>query len=147
MLVVTILIFGLLAFLNYRIARNAILAPAVVFCAVWMVALTVAWLSGNLFYPMTVETLAIFACGAAAFSIGSALAFLYPQSKPRQQDGLPQSSNRLLTAILVLVLCAAPFSFWWIVTAVSGSTANFFLAASRVLVDEANQAQGQYSLF
>ena len=147
MLVVTILIFGLLAFLNYRVARKAIFAPAVVFSVVWMVALIVTWLSGNLFYPITVETLAIFSCGAAAFSIGSALAFLYPQSKPRPQDNFPRWSNRLLTLLFLLALCGVPFAVWWIVNAVSGSAANFFLAASSVLVDETNQAPGQYSLF
>src|SRR5713226_2146570 len=114
MLLVTILIFGLLAFLNYRIGGKALLYPPVVFCGVWGLDLLLLWACGDYFYRLMPETLLIFVIGAAMFTLGSYAGSLYPLRADSPPPPVHDSVNRVITVLVWTVIIAAPFYFRWI---------------------------------
>ena len=147
MLLLTILAIGLLAYANYRIGGKSAFYPPVVFCGVWGVALGLCWAARDFFYPLSVESLAIFLAGCVAFSTGSWLAFLVPAKPPAQTNGISKASNRVLTILVVLLAIAAPICFRWLVGYTSDSGGpNYLRAVYLVLSEEANQRDSRVSL-
>src|SRR5215813_2337999 len=148
MLPLTISILLLLAVVNYRIGGKSLFHPAVAFCSVWAGDLLLVWMVGDFFYPLSAETLFIFMGGGVVFSLGSALAFLYPQGPAEQEKVLSQASNRIINILIVLVVCTAPLAFGWMVrTAARYPGPNFFVSAVRAMLDEELQTSLGYSLF
>lgn len=132
MLILSILVCASLAAANYLIAKR-LLYPPVIFCSVWTFVLALVLGSGSFFYTVSAGTLAIFVCGCAAFSLGSAIAQFVsqPQSAPAYDL---KASNRTITWMLLAVACGAPFAYRWILGAASDvAGSNFFLQAYSVM--------------
>jgi len=143
-----ILSLTLLAFVNYTIGKKSIFYPPLVFCFVWAATLVVIWIAGDFYYPLLPETLLIFSCGGLAFSLGSALAFGLPPLKPRNEQAFLQSSNRILSVLLLLVLLGTPVAVRWVLQAISEHQAGNFLAAAYLtMIDKRIQESFGYSLF
>ena len=93
--------FLLLVVLNYR-AHRSVLYPPFIFCAMWLLALTV-FRSGLIEVdPVHGNTLTIVAAGAALFSIGGLLAGLAPRKLlrihlfPPKPERTPDSLRKIL---------------------------------------------------
>lgn len=112
MLLLCILSLSLLSLVNYTLARK-VLYPPVILCAVWAADLAVVWLSGDLFYPVSTQTLLVFEMGCWAFSGGAALALLLPQTSRTPQYDL-KTSNRLINLLLLTVILSVPFIYRWV---------------------------------
>ena len=121
MLLLTILVLCLLTAINYQFGGRAVLHPAVVFSAVWAIALSLLAASGDMFYPMLPETLAIFLFGAFAFSAGCWIAMLPVASPYLPSPVLRSSSNRIIWGLLVVVAIGAPFYYRWLSGLIAGS--------------------------
>jgi oligosaccharide repeat unit polymerase len=128
MLLITIFVISLIAVLNYRFGIR-FLYPPVVFCSVWAADLAVVWLCNGLFYPISYRTLMIFLVGCVAFSFGALLATLtFKRIKNRSYD--IKASNRMLNALLLIVLVAVPLIYHWISSiAADFPGTNFFVSA------------------
>jgi oligosaccharide repeat unit polymerase len=147
MVPVTVLAIALLAFANYRIGGKAAFYPPVIFCFVWIAALMLCWISGDFFYPLSAETLAIYLCGCVAFSIGSWLVLLLPRRTAMQPDEISKTSNHILTVLVALVVIAAPFCYRWLMDFASGPGEGGYLrAVYTILSQDANQRDSRVSL-
>jgi len=137
MLPLTVLILCLLSFVNYRIGARAAFYPPVVFCSIWAADLGILWMARDIFYPLSPETLSIFAGGCVAFSVGSLLALIYP-FKGRKEEILSKASNRALTCLLILIVGCIPFFASWIANLAStyGNAATFLMGVRRAILDD-----------
>src|ERR1700690_2685537 len=63
---------ALLAAVNFRVRRSWFYPPAL-FSVWWAVLLIVLWLSGDVFYPLSLNSLAIYTPVAMAFTVGGLL--------------------------------------------------------------------------
>lgn len=117
----------MLTAINYKFAGKALLYPALVFSAIWTLALALLAVSGDLFYPVLPQTLVIFLCGVFAFSIGCWLAILPATSAPVRPAEFQESSNRIITVLLAIVLIIAPFYYHWLSNLASEGGSPFLL--------------------
>lgn len=152
MLLIAALILFLLALINYRIGGSALFYPAVVFCLVWAVDILLVWAVGDFFYPMAPQTLVILVSGACALSVGSAIAFLYPQQPGTPQDGANRPigaiSNRLISSFVLFEFLCLPLAVRWMLNQASDHPSlNFFLSMSRTMADDDVKATLGYTLF
>jgi oligosaccharide repeat unit polymerase len=141
MLIVTSLTFLALTLLNYWIGKSAIY-PGVAFCASWSVAIGVVGLTGDLFYPVSPETLFFFIVGGGVLTVACWVGNWIPTGKP--QAARPNASvNRILTIAVWAVVIATPVFFYWIIQAVSAESNSLpFLMIARVLQQKAVEAGG-----
>src|SRR5712691_3232425 len=139
MLFLTIATLSALAFVNYRLGNKAIFYPAVVLCSVWAADLILVWMSGDFFYPLSPETLVIFLCGCLAFSLGSWLVLLWPQRKAGEIRPSPRPYNWTLNLLVLMIVVAVPFCYYWIRSFTSGYGSNLLLAARVALLEETNE--------
>ena len=146
MLLISILILSLLAVLNYSLGAKALFHPAVVYSASWAGGLTILLLARDWFYSLSDKTLLIFVGGAVAFSLGSGIAFLFPQ--PRREGATGPLSFRFINVLLIVLGCGAPFAVIWMFRQVEAHPAgNFFVSASLTMLDDGVQGSLGYSLF
>jgi len=124
MLLLTILTLFLLAFVNYKLGGRALLYPPVVFCAMWAFDLFLVWAAKDFFYPMLPETLFIFLSGAFVFSVGCWVVILLPELKFPAKPALRESSNQIITLLVLIVAAGTPFFYRWLsgLVAASGGT-------------------------
>ncbi len=138
MLLLTILTLFLLAFVNYKLGGRALLYPPVVFCAMWAFDLFLVWAAKDFFYPMLPETLFIFLSGAFVFSVGCWVVILLPELKFPAKPALRESSNQIITLLVLIVAAGTPFFYRWLsgLVAASGGTGAFLLLARMSVVEE-----------
>jgi len=127
-----------MAVVNYRIGNKALFFPPVVFCFVWAADLTLVWLAGNFFYPLSAATLFIFVFGALAFSLGAYVALCHPQKAPASNRGSIESSDRVLSLLVLVAVAAIPFFYRWITSLTAESGVNFLFAARSATANEMN---------
>ena len=104
---------ALLAAVNFRVRRSLFYPPAL-YSAWWAVLLIVLWLSGDVFYPLSLKTLAIYVLGAMAFTLGGLLRLLsHPSDTPA--PALSETQNRAAGRFLILcaVVLVVAFPFYW----------------------------------
>ncbi|HXN46284.1 MAG TPA: O-antigen polymerase [Bryobacteraceae bacterium] len=104
---------ALLAAVNFRVRRSWFYPPAL-FSVWWAVLLIVLWLSGDVFYPLSLKTLAIYILGAMAFTLGGLLRLLsHPSDTPA--PALTETQNRAAGRFLILsaVVLVVAFPFYW----------------------------------
>ena len=107
----TLVFFLLLVVLNYR-AHRSVLYPPFIFCAMWLLDLTIYRLGLIEINPVHGNTLAIVAAGAAAFSVGGLLAGLTPRTLlrihlfPLKPGKTPDSLRNMLMIVLLCGLVA-----------------------------------------
>ncbi len=104
---------ALLAAVNFRVRRSLFYPPAL-YSAWWAVLLIVLWLSGDVFYPLSLKTLAIYVLGAMAFTLGGLLRLLsHPSETPA--PALTETQNRAAGRFLILsaVVLVVAFPFYW----------------------------------
>jgi oligosaccharide repeat unit polymerase len=119
-------LFLLTAF-NYYFGRS-VFYPAFVFCAAWTLALLCLLVSGDMFFPLSAETLSIYIWGAFAFSVGSAVAKSVPFSPSLPKRAQP---NKIFSLVLAALLVAFPFFVQWMVGLAANHPAEFFLQSAR----------------
>jgi oligosaccharide repeat unit polymerase len=141
MLLLAISVLVLLATANYWLERR-IFYPPVVFCAVWAVDLAIVGLSGDLFFSLSEKTMAIFCCGAVAFSLGSSLA-LFTSQPSRPRDVFPQPPGRFLNLLVVLLAASVPFVAYYIIQLASNFNAATLLLGARMAMLETNETGEQ----
>ena len=104
---------ALLAAVNFRVRRSLFYPPAL-YSAWWAVLLLVVFLSGDVFYPLSLKTLAIYILGAMAFTLGGLLRLLsHPSDAPAPPPSETQNraANRFLILSALVLLVAFPF-YW-----------------------------------
>jgi oligosaccharide repeat unit polymerase len=138
MLLLTTLIFSVLAFVNHRLGGKALMYPPVAFCAMWAFDLFLVWAVGDFFYPMQAKTLGIFLCGGLVFSLGCWAAILLPESNPPAKPAFHPSSDRIITFLVLIVIIGVPFFCRWIfgLVSTSGGTGTFLLLARMSVIEE-----------
>jgi len=125
--------FALLTVVNYRFGRS-ILFPSFVFSAVWTVDLCLLASSGNMFYPVLLETLILLAMGCVAFSLGAFAGLAPPLSKPCLPE-FSGTSNRIINWLLFFIIATTPFYFHWL-TGLTGSGDSPFLQMARMATQD-----------
>ena len=104
---------GLLAAVNFRV-RRSLFYPPVLYSAWWAILLLVLWLSGDIFYPLSPRTLAVYILGAMAFSLGSLLRLVSDTSDAPAcavSEAQDRAANRFLLLSALVLLVAFPF-YW-----------------------------------
>src|SRR2546423_13795814 len=139
MFLLVVVILVVLAFANYRIGQKAVFYPPLVFCVVWALDLILVWMAGDFFYSISTETLFLILCGGLAFSVGSWSTFFCPGKKRDNYKDLAQSSSRIVSMLVALIVLAVPFCYRWIVGFTSRYDGNLFLAARRAFLDQGNE--------
>jgi len=129
-LLATAIIFVFLAIFN-RIKTTPIY-PGFVFCASWAVSLLILIATNDLFYRLAPQTLVVFICGGLVVTLACALGSISSSKPPSPVDR--QASNRILTAMLWLVVLATPVFLVWLWQAVAAAGGNApLLGAARML--------------
>jgi len=131
-----------LAIFNYSVQRS-VLFPPFVFCAMWLLDLTVIRSGFIEVDPLHDNTLAIVAAGAASFSMGGWIASLVPRKLLRIHSCSPRSQEAhasLRNLLMILVLCCLPVMFYLILQ-LSRSVGGGFnlLAQARLALVNASQ--------
>jgi oligosaccharide repeat unit polymerase len=147
MLALTILALCLLTAINYKFAGKSVLYPALIFSAVWTLALALLAVSDGVFYPVLPETFVIFLCGVLAFSVGCWLAILPATSPPIRSAEFQASSNRIITVLLSIVLIIAPFYYHWISNLVGEGDKSPFLLLARAATQEMMGKSAAFTFF
>lgn len=104
---------ALLAAVNFRVRRSLFYPPAL-YSAWWAVLLLVLWLSGDVFYPLSLKTLAVYVLGAMAFTLGGLLRLVsHPSDAPACEvsEAHERAANRFLILSALVLLVAFPF-YW-----------------------------------
>jgi oligosaccharide repeat unit polymerase len=141
MLFVTSLTFLALTLLNYWVRKSAIY-PGVAFCASWTAAIGLIGLTGDLFYPMSVETVSVLIIGGCVVTAACWVGNWLPTRKAG--PSMPNRSvNRILTVAVWVIVIATPLFFLWINQAVSAESNSLpFLMVARVLQQRSIDAGG-----
>jgi oligosaccharide repeat unit polymerase len=111
---IAVAFFLLLVVLNYR-AHRSVLYPPFIFCAIWLLDLSVLRAGLIETDPVHGNTLAIVAAGAASFSIGGLLAGLAPRALLRIHLFPPKpkrAPNLLRNLLMIALLCGLPVMFY-----------------------------------
>jgi oligosaccharide repeat unit polymerase len=144
LLVFTVLL--LLSALNFYLGKS-IFYPAFVYCATWTLALFCLLSSGNMFFALSADTLAIFMWGAVTFTIGCALG-QFPKVNSSPQ---PREPHNIIGICLFALVLAFPFYLHWLVGLIADNPDKLFLSAARdSLVEIAGDAEmhpPQYVIF
>jgi oligosaccharide repeat unit polymerase len=127
MLGLVLIALFLLTVLNYYLGRS-FFYPASIFCAAWTLALFCLLVSGNMFFTLSAETLAIFLCGAVAFSIGSGMGRFVPVPISRAPRREPRG---VLTFIVTVFVLAFPFYLLWLFEVIADKPGILFLSSIR----------------
>lgn len=127
MLIIVFTALFLLAALNYYLGRS-FFYPAFAYCAAWTIAVLCLLFSGDMFFPLSPETLSIFMWGAAAFSFGSAVGKAIPLSVRPSQSFPPQKALNIAVTVFVL---AFPFYLLWLVGLAADHPRELFLQSTR----------------
>lgn len=111
------LLLGLLTWFNHDRSKS-LLYPPTLFAGIWFVSLVALILADGWFYPVSEETLGIYAAGAIAFSIGGAAvaSVRRPPMAPASLHVTSPITLRCLDIVLVASMVGLPF-FWWSATA------------------------------
>ena len=110
MTLITSILLALLAIGNTIIARSLLYPPAI-FTTLWATLLAGLFFAGNMFYPVSSETLVIFILGTIGFSLGGFL-ILFSNSKPTYSFlSLLNSNGRFINKFLNLSLLLLVLSF------------------------------------
>ena len=104
------LLLAVLANANYRLS-GSLLYPPTLLCSVWTILLLVLVATGDIFFPISFETLTVYVVGAAAFSVGAILAthFIPLEDVRRREFRRPKAF--VLTGGLILLLVVLPL-YW-----------------------------------
>lgn len=137
-------IFGLLSVLNYRFGRS-VFFPSFVFSVVWTVDLCLLASSGNMFYPVLLETLILLALGGLAFSIGAFAGLVPPLSKPYLPE-FSGVSNRIINWLLFFVIATIPFYYRWLAE-LTGNGDSPFLQMVRLATQEMMGKSAAFTFF
>lgn len=130
-MLLAVAILATLALVNYLVGGKRFLYPPVVFCSIWAIDLTLLWLAGDFFFPVSVKTLAILVCGCTAFSLGGYLAGLLPlRLKPHT---VAPSFNKSISWLLFAVALSGPFIYRWI-SSIATEGSNFLMSAYMAMV-------------
>jgi oligosaccharide repeat unit polymerase len=133
MTLLTILVLASMAVANCFVERR-LLYPPIVFCSIWAADLALIGLSGDLFFPLSTESLIIFCCGGLAVSVGSALAIFFPLKTASRRE-TAETSSSIFKFFVAVVVCSAPFACIWIAQMASRFSApNFFMAAYMAMI-------------
>jgi oligosaccharide repeat unit polymerase len=144
MLYAIALTFGLLLLLLYLISRS-LLFPAVVFVGMWALTLGVLALLQDSFYPVSLQTLAIYLVGAVAFAAGCVLVL---GGTPRfaRYEGTEARRNIALTLLDVAFFAAIvgfPFFVRYVTEPIGGVQAPNLLALIRFMnLETAGRSSG-----
>ncbi len=107
-----IIAFIVLLRLNIMVFKS-IVAPASLFVAMWTATLIALALCGNLFYPLSVDTLTVYLVGGLAFSAGAILAITVSRSHKRPAYAISADRHHycrlLLDLGLVICLVGLPW--------------------------------------
>ncbi|MGD0013468.1 MAG: O-antigen polymerase [Bryobacteraceae bacterium] len=104
---------ALLAAVNFRVRRSLFYPPAL-YSAWWAVLLFVLWLSGDIFYPLSLKTLAVYVLGAMAFTLGGLLRLVSHASDAPAcavSEAHERAANRFLILSALVLIVAFPF-YW-----------------------------------
>ena len=140
----TLIFFFLLVLVNYRVQRS-VLYPPFIFCAMWLLDLTLVRLNLIELDPVHGNTLAIVAAGAMFFSAGGILAGLVPRIllathidifRPLERN----TSDSLRNTLTIVLLCALPVMFYQVLqlSKAQGGGLNVLMQARLELIDEIN---------
>ena len=138
MLLVTIPTLCLLAFINYRVGGKMLFYPPVVFCGVWALDMSIAWVAQDFFYRLSPETSAVVLCGAVAFSIGCWVGVFLPEWNTKAKLASRESSDRIITVLFFVVIVGVPFFVRWVYGLVvsAGVVGPFLMLARAGVVSE-----------
>lgn len=115
--------------------------PGFAFCASWAVSLLIIAATGDLFYRLSPETLVVFICGGCVVTVACGLGSILPSKAPMPVDR--QASNRILTALLWVVVLSTPIFLYWLKQAVAAEGGNSpFLMIARVVQMKAIDSGG-----
>jgi oligosaccharide repeat unit polymerase len=104
---------ALLAAVNLRVGRS-LFYPAALYSAWWAFLLLVLWLSGDVFYSLSLTTLAVYILGALAFTVGGLLRQAARTPDPQAcvvSESQERAANRFVILSAVILLVAFPFYF------------------------------------
>jgi oligosaccharide repeat unit polymerase len=129
--------FLLLAVLNYR-AQRSVLYPPFIFCALWLLVLTVIRLDLLEFDALHDNTLAIVSAGAVSFSFGGLLASITPRGLLRIHIARlkpKRTPDFLHNTLIMLLLCGLPVMFYqtWRLSNSQGSSFNLMQARAGLM--------------
>jgi oligosaccharide repeat unit polymerase len=112
LLLISILLFAALAGLNYRLAGSLLYPPAL-FASTWAVLLSLLLASGDMYYPISGQTMIVYLAGAAAFSVGAAMptCFFAQSFRKAPPPLLWKPGSLVLTGGLILLIAVLPL-FW-----------------------------------
>lgn len=145
-----IIFFLLLVVLNYR-AQCSVLYPPFIFCAMWLLDLTVTRLGFIEVNPVHSNTLVIVAVGAASFSIGGWFAGLAPRELLRIHLFSPKPKrfpDFLRNVLMIILLCGLPALFYDTLqlSKSEGGGINLLAQARLALVEQAQNRETGVSL-
>jgi oligosaccharide repeat unit polymerase len=102
----------MLMIINKYVAKS-FLYPPVIFAALWAGLLFALMLSGDTFYPISLETMFLYYLGALAFSLGGIMALAVPRCKSGQHALISEQRrifvHRMLKLGLIVLVAAFPF--------------------------------------
>ncbi len=108
------IMLAVLALINLYLAKSLLYPPAA-FSAFWSVLLLVLLLSGDMFYPVSIEALTVYYLGAFAFSAGG-LIMLLAGAGLKPYPPLPEHRrkyiNMMLDVGLLVLMLALPLFFY-----------------------------------
>jgi len=146
-----LIIFFLLAVLNYLLYRS-VLYPPFIFCTMWLLDLVVIRSQFIQLDPIHANTLAIIAAGAVSFSFGGLFAGFVPRPLlrvhlfPPKPKRMPDSLRKALTLVL---LCGLPLMFYqvWQLSRSVSIDGSVLAQARAAAVDIGNNGETSQSLF
>jgi oligosaccharide repeat unit polymerase len=127
MLALVFIALFLLTALNYYLGRS-FFYPAFVYCAAWTLALLCLLVSGDMFFPLSGETLSLFMWGAVAFTLGGAAVKFVPIPLSPPQHREPKG---MLTLIVAIFVAAFPFYVLWLFEVIADKPGILFLPSVR----------------
>jgi len=146
MLLLVFIVLLLLAALNLYLGKS-IFYPAFVYCATWTLALFCLLVSGNMFFALSSDTLAIFMWGAVAFTLGCAVG-QFPKITPSTQ---PREPRKIIGICIIVLILAFPFYLQWLMGLVADNPDKLFLSAARdslvEIAGDADMHTWQYAVF
>ncbi len=137
---IALICFLFLTILNYR-AQRSVLYPPFIFCAMWLLDLTIYRISPIEIDSVHGNTLAIVAAGAASFSVGGLLAGLTPRallriylfrSKPKRTTDFHRNM------LMIVLLCGLAIVFYhtWQLSNLHGGDSNILRQAHLEMGEE-----------
>ncbi|HLW53797.1 MAG TPA: O-antigen polymerase [Candidatus Angelobacter sp.] len=137
-----------LVFISYHLGGRTFFNPAVGFCSAWVIGLFTLLVADGMFWTVSPETLGIILFGAAAFSLGSLLAY---DRVPKFTVLIHEPPQSIITLMVVIPIVAFPFYVRWVSQLVADQPDRFFLAATRDVfahtIEEAAGGTLSYTIF